>query len=258
MTKTEAFQGIVNSPDMQNGRIYQPFGGNREDIVSHCGSCGGPFAGVCEEVCRWCGTMRKVFMYDVSERPERWFSGFSGKGESEFEMPTFGLGEVNIGKDSLKKVALGTLVTIGQGSRVDMVGSTGVKTEGSVKVEEVVCDYLDTLDSFRADIIVARSVRLGVGSNVTTMYLLPGGVAEIYSKSIIWYLYIGPGAKVTFKDKCWVREIKYVGSQDISVGDGFKIDPDGTEQQMGSHQYTENLTQFVKNFLSRLSPSIKY
>lgn len=200
MVSKEEFQ-------LQAGRSYRLFGANEEAAIpTNCPYCSGGYEGPTQTNCAYCGTQRSGYMVETLQQLPK-----SALNTEPVILPPNLLEQtIRIGNSSKRarvesqKVISGDRVKVTRVEAVEI--EAGWQNEFGIAIARLVftahswltadliaAPTVNLLDgNFTVNTMVVRDLHSGKSGAIKTLYLLPGGSANIGPESRIDQLLVGP------------------------------------------------------------------
>lgn len=174
--------------DPKPGRIYVTIGGSEKEIEANCSNCSGPFSGLLQSRCDYCGTGREVYYREITQvNPKK---------------------EGGILKESS--------ILLGEGSSVEL--------GRNASVDRVIADRLIAASGLQADLLVIREIEVGNDSYIEHLMLTEGGSAKFGNDCHIETLVVDRQVPIILGYDCQIDELLTVGSPQMRTGDNFHND----------------------------------
>lgn len=197
---------------MRPDRIYRIFPPDSEErIVPACFFCSGPKFGDTQENCAYCGQEILPRMIDVTDEPNHLPKQEIG---TSTLIPTFGGGNIELGKKVTAVVAIGDKVTTGFGAQIERIAGNEVRL-GSYCVTDVVVarDEFHAWANFHCNKtggITAREIYLEANAQIDGIAVVPSFLS---SQGHCHYqiIYAGPGAYIRLGSDNYVNKLVVLG-----------------------------------------------
>ena len=229
---------------IEEGKSYQPIGGDQEDLETNCPKCGGSYAGHQQQVCPRCGGLRKVFLVEQTE-PVLDLS-IPLDPDSPNILPQKHLTpSVTIGERSRRNTIEAIMVFLGTYSYAKIILADKVSAESFTTADTVLARELITTDyEFKSNRVVTADAKLNGGNRIGELFILPGGQAIIGRDAIIGQLIVGHGAtRLELGAGSTIQTlITTPDAAEMSNGDNCRVD---AEKKISSMEYAQRLNDLL-------------
>lgn len=194
MSAKEQYPGAPQPNDLEEkyrikaGRIYFLLGGEKEDLITSCDTCGAPYYGETQGACLNCKKSRKVFWADVTD------STLIN----------------NIGKEKINNAV-----------SLKLPGDDVVEIQRNSYVEEAISSRIVLGQVCKSNFLAGNEIYSGHYNRFGTVIVADGGTGQFGFENKIKLLVVGRNAKITFEGRGSVEQLLRMGPMNLTAGNDY-------------------------------------